>query len=110
MKNAKPGSDRPRLQSGLAGTPGDRGRLQRPRPDMEQPLSDPLGGTDLARGRHQIKLKELKASDEAPEDTPFILMGSLQFSEAALRTYGHPDLLKVAAAIRNRCPVKEVPA
>ena len=66
-----------------------------------KPLSDPLGGTDLARGRHQIKLKELKAADEAPEDTPFILMGSLQFSEAALRTYGHPDLLKVAAAING---------
>ncbi len=66
-----------------------------------KPLSDPLGGTDLGRGRHQIKLKELKAADEAPEDAPFILMGSLQFSEAALRTYAQPDLLRVAAAIKG---------
>jgi hypothetical protein len=55
-----------------------------------KPLGDPLGGTKLANGRHQIKMFEPKASKEAPEFTPLILLGSLQFSEACLRTYAHP--------------------
>lgn len=69
--------------------------------NWSKPLSDPLGGTALANGRHQVKLKELSAADDAPEATPFILLGSLRFSEAALRTYGHPELLKVAACING---------
>jgi ectoine hydroxylase-related dioxygenase (phytanoyl-CoA dioxygenase family) len=66
-----------------------------------KPLSDPLGGTEIANGRHQVKLKELDAGEDAPEATPFILLGSLQFSDAAMRTYGHPELLKVAACING---------
>lgn len=66
-----------------------------------KPLGDPLGGTALANGRHQIKLKELDAGEGAPEATPFILLGSLQFSDAAMRTYGHPELLKVAECING---------
>lgn len=66
-----------------------------------KPLSDPLGGTDIANGRHQVKLRELNASEGAPAAAPFVLMGSLQFSEAALRLYGHPELLKVAAAVNG---------
>ncbi len=66
-----------------------------------KPLSDPLGGTALANGRHQVKLKDLDAGPDAPKDAPFILLGSLQFSEAALRLYGHPQLLRVAAAING---------
>jgi ectoine hydroxylase-related dioxygenase (phytanoyl-CoA dioxygenase family) len=75
-----------------------------------KPLSDPLGGTDMANGRHQVKLKELKAAADAPEDAPFILMGSLQFSEAALRVYGHPQLLRVAAEVNGEdfAPFNEV--
>lgn len=69
--------------------------------NWSKPLSDPLGGTELANGRHQVKLKELDAADDAPEATPFIILGSLRFSEAALRTYGHPELLKVAACING---------
>lgn len=69
--------------------------------NWSKPLSDPLGGTQLANGRHQVKLKELDAADDAPEATPFILLGSLRFSDAALRTYGHPELLKVAACING---------
>ncbi len=64
-------------------------------------LGDPLGGTALANGRHQVKLFEPKASSNAPEFAPFILLGSLQFSEACLRLYGHPQLLKVAADIHG---------
>ena len=59
-----------------------------------KPLGDPLGGSSLANGRHQVKLIEPKAADDAPDEAPFILLGSNQFSEACLRTYAHPDLLR----------------
>nr|WP_289109526.1 phytanoyl-CoA dioxygenase family protein [uncultured Halomonas sp.] len=75
-----------------------------------KPLSDPLGGTDLANGRHQIKLTEPEAAEDAPEFSPFVLMGSLQFSDACLRVYGHPDLLRVAESVNGRdfAPFNEV--
>jgi len=66
-----------------------------------KPLGDPLGGTELANGRHQVKLFEPEADDSAPKDVPFILLGSLQHSEACLRVYGHPQLLRVAASING---------
>ena len=67
-----------------------------------KPLGDPLGGTDLANGRHQVKLHEPQAAEDAPEWAPFILLGSLQFSETCLRVYGHPQLLKIAEAINGK--------
>ena len=67
-----------------------------------KPLGDPLGGTALANGRHQVKLFEPEAHEDAPAEAPFLLLGSLQFSEACLRVYGHPQLLRVAAAINGR--------
>lgn len=66
-----------------------------------KPLSDPLGGTDLANGRHQVKLFEPKAKSDAPAASPFYLAGSLQFSPACLRLYAHPDLLKVVEAVNG---------
>ena len=66
-----------------------------------KPLGDPLGGTDLANGRHQVKLHEPQAAKDAPEWAPFILLGSLQFSETCLRVYGHPQLLRIAEAING---------
>ena len=66
-----------------------------------KPLGDPLGGTALARGRHEVKLIEPEASADAPKEAPFILLGSLQFSEACLRVYGHPQLLRVAESIHG---------
>lgn len=66
-----------------------------------KPLGDPLGGTAIANGRHQVKLFEPEAADNAPKEAPFVLLGSLQFSEACLRTYGHPELLRVAASING---------
>ncbi|MGB5324640.1 MAG: phytanoyl-CoA dioxygenase family protein [Pseudomonadales bacterium] len=65
------------------------------------PLGDPLGGTELANGRHQVKLFEPEAAQDAPPEAPFILLGSLQYSPACLRTYGHPLLLKVAESIHG---------
>ena len=67
-----------------------------------KPLGDPLGGSALANGRHQVKFHEPKAAANAPEWAPFILLGSLQFSEACLRVYGHPQLLEVAEAINGK--------
>ncbi len=66
-----------------------------------KPLGDPLGGTTLANGRHQVKMFEPQAAAGAPKEIVYLILGSLQFSEAALRVYGHPGLLSVAAAING---------
>lgn len=66
-----------------------------------RPLSDPLGGTELANGRHQVKLFEPKAKSDAPAAAPFYLAGSLQFSPACLRLYAHPGLMKMAEAVNG---------
>ena len=66
-----------------------------------KPLSDPLGGTQIANGRHQVKLFEPTPSADAPQATPVYLGGSLQFSKACLITYAHPGLLKMAEAING---------
>lgn len=66
-----------------------------------RPLSDPLGGTEIAEGRHPAKMYEPRAAVDAPEKEIYMVLGSLQFSEACLRVYGHPQLLQVAAAING---------
>jgi len=66
-----------------------------------KPLGDPFGGTALANGRHPVKMFEPKAAADAPKEIVYLILGSLQFSEAALRVYGHPQLLAVAAAING---------
>ncbi|MBM3648333.1 MAG: phytanoyl-CoA dioxygenase family protein [Alphaproteobacteria bacterium] len=66
-----------------------------------KPLGDPFGGTDLANGRHPVKMYEPKAAADAPKEVVYLILGSLQFSEASLRVYGHPGLLGVAAAVNG---------
>ena len=66
-----------------------------------RPLSDPLGGTEISNGRHQVKLFEPRAADDAPPAVPVYLSGSLQFSPACLRVYAHPDLLKLAETLNG---------
>ncbi len=66
-----------------------------------KPLSDPFGGTALAGGRHPVKMFEPQAASDAPKEVVYLILGSLQFSEAALRVYGHPELLAVAAAVNG---------
>jgi hypothetical protein len=66
-----------------------------------KPLGDPFGGTKLANGRHPVKMFEPKPEAGAPTEVVYLILGSLQFSEAALRVYGHPQLLAVAAAING---------
>jgi hypothetical protein len=69
--------------------------------NWSRPLADPLGGTRAANGRHQVKMFEPQAAGDAPDEIVYLILGSLQFSEAALRVYGHPDLLAVAAAVNG---------
>ena len=83
------------------GTPALGANCKAPTLVWSKPLGDPLGGSALANGRHQVKLHEPKAADDAPDMAPFILLGSLQFSETCLRVYGHPQLLKVAEEING---------
>jgi len=66
-----------------------------------KPLGDPFGGTREAGGRHPVKMLEPEAAADAPDDIVYLMLGPLQFSDALLRTYGHPDLLSVAAAING---------
>jgi len=66
-----------------------------------KPLSDPFGGTNLGNGRHQINMTEPTPDEKAPEEIVYLIVGSLQFSDACLRVYGHPDLLKVAEQING---------
>ncbi len=66
-----------------------------------KPLSDPIGGTDASFGRHPAKMNEPEAPADAPEHVMQIVLGSLQFSEACLRVYGHPGLLAVTEAING---------
>ncbi|MEC9344896.1 MAG: phytanoyl-CoA dioxygenase family protein [Pseudomonadota bacterium] len=67
-----------------------------------KPLADPFGGTDRGMGRYPVKMHEPKVTQaDAPQDVVMLILGSLQFSEACLRVYGHPDMLAVAAAVNG---------
>ena len=66
-----------------------------------QPLSDPLGGTAAAYGRHEAKMNEPSPPSEAPDYVVQLFLGSLQFSDACLRLYGHPQLLRIAEAVNG---------
>lgn len=66
-----------------------------------RPLGDPWGGTDIANGRHPARMFEPTPPEDAPEKVITLILGSLQFSDACLRVYGHPQLLAVAAAING---------
>ncbi len=66
-----------------------------------KPLSDPVGGTNAAHGRHPSRMIELDPPNDAPSEIIQVISGALQFSEAYLRVYGHPELLRVAEAIHG---------
>ncbi len=66
-----------------------------------KPLSDPVGGTDYAHGRHPAKMLEPEAPEDAPSHVLQLIHGSLQYSDACLRLYGHPGLLRVAEAVNG---------
>ena len=83
------------------GRPALAADCQAPTLFWSKPLGDPFGGTDLANGRHPVKMFEPKAAADAPKEVVYLILGSLQFSDAALRLYGHPQLLAVAAGING---------
>ena len=64
-----------------------------------KPLGDPLGGTDMANGRHQVKITELNADVDAPSEAVVIMLGLLQYSEACLRLYANRDVMRIAESI-----------
>ena len=66
-----------------------------------KPLADPFGGTDLANGRHPVRMIEPVPAADAPKEVVYLILGSLQFSDACVRLYGHPELLAVAAAVNG---------
>lgn len=68
---------------------------------FSKPLGDPWGGTDKANGRHPARMTVPPAPSDAPAEVIQLVLGSLQFSDACLRVYGHPQLLAVAAAVNG---------
>ena len=66
-----------------------------------RPLSDPYGKTDVAGGRHNVKMFEPRPAAGLPEKVPFIITSPLEYSDAYLRLTGHPGLLRVAEAING---------
>ncbi len=84
-----------------AGRPALGADLKAPSIFWSKPLADPFGGTDLAGGRHPVKMREPTAAAGAPDEVVYLILGSLQFSDACLRVYGHPTLLAIAAAING---------
>ncbi len=66
-----------------------------------KPLSDPSGGTSQSAGRHPVRMFEPVPPANAPRHIVQLILGSLQFSDACLRVYAHPRLLKVAEQING---------
>lgn len=83
---------------------------------MAKPLSDPIGGTSKVgiwdwkkgtpyldkwgrNGRSHLKMREPKPPPGAPQLIPATIPHALAYSDAALRIYGHPNMLRVAEAL-----------
>ena len=66
-----------------------------------KPLTDPYGATATTNGRYQVRMREPEPPADAPGQVLLQIGGILQFSDATLRIYGHPDLLAVAEAVNG---------
>ncbi|HVY17498.1 MAG TPA: phytanoyl-CoA dioxygenase family protein [Rhodopila sp.] len=75
--------------------------LKAPTLFWSKPLGDPVGGTSENKGRHPVKMFEPTPDAAAPKEIVYLILGSLQFADAALRLYGHPKLLAVAAGVNG---------
>lgn len=49
--------------------------------------------------RNHLHMREPTPPEKAPETVPTMINHAIAFSDAALRIYGHPDLLRVAEAL-----------
>ena len=66
-----------------------------------KPLTDPYGATDSTNGRYEVKMREPERPADAPAEVLLQIGGILQFSDAALRIYGHPKLMAVTEAVNG---------
>jgi len=66
-----------------------------------KPLSDPWGGTKLLGGRHPTKMSEPTPADDMPDHVVHLVLQMCTSMPAALRLYGHPDLLSITEAING---------
>ena len=66
-----------------------------------KPLSDPWGGTKLLGGRHPTKMIEPQPDADVPDHVVHLVLQMCTSMPAALRLYGHPDLLSIAEAING---------
>ncbi len=79
-----------------------RGRDHKREPyTMVPPLSDPVGGTEQLGGRHPTQMSQPTPDGDAPKEVVHTMRGMCQEVPAALRLYGHPKLLAVAATING---------
>mgnify|MGYP002005388860 CR=1 FL=1 len=84
-----------------SGNPAIGTNCEAPTLFWSKPLGDPFGGTTLANGRHPVKMNEPQPSKNSPEKIVYLILGTLQFSDELVRTYAHPELLKVAEQING---------
>lgn len=89
----------PKSETDAKGRPAFGREFGRPPYRFAKPLSDPLGGTGLNKGRHPAKMSEAKPAADAPAWTVQNLHGNLQLMDTTLSLYGHPGLLAVAEAV-----------
>jgi hypothetical protein len=66
-----------------------------------EPLADPWGGTKLLGGRHPSQMIQPTPEGEAPSHVVYLISGMCQAMPSALRLYGHPQLLAIAASING---------
>lgn len=66
-----------------------------------KPLSDPWGGTKLLSGRHPTKMIEPTPDSDVPDQVVHLVLQMCSSMPAALRLYGHPDLLRITEAING---------
>ncbi len=66
-----------------------------------KPLADPWGGTGIYSNRHPARMAEPTPDAGAPAHVIHLMRGMCQAMPSALRLYGHPKLLAIAATING---------
>ncbi len=66
-----------------------------------KPLGDPWGGTGIYSNRHPARMAEPTPEAGAPEQVIHLMRGMCQAMPSALRLYGHPKLLAIAATVNG---------